>query len=98
MGYLHHRLDVDDVFTVLDDIIETMGEKPEGLIYDLMCEMLGKIDSATLATALEDVVGLWNLDYEMSPNYDLSEDDPDYDPEIGDDFDYIESVTGVKAR
>ena len=66
--------------------------------YDFLTEILLKFSADDLASALEETVRLWNLNDELSPNYNLSEDDPDYDPEIGEDFDYIESITGVKAR
>lgn len=93
-----HKLNTSDVLSVLNNIIELYGEKPEGIIYDLMTEILSKLDIDTLTLALEDTIRLWDLNNELSPNYGLDEDDPDYDPEIGEDFDYIESVTGVKAK
>ena len=99
MSKPNHNLSKAQIFEVIDEYLDILGEGVKDTTsYDFLTEILLKFSADNLASALEETVRLWDLDDVLSPNYDLSEDDPDYDPEIGEDFDYIKSVTGVKAR
>lgn len=99
MSKPNHNLSKAQIFEVIEEYLDFLGEDVLNTSsYDFLTEILLKFSADDLASALEETVRLWNLNDELSPNYNLSEDDPDYDPEIGEDFDYIESITGVKAR
>lgn len=87
------------IFEVIEEYLDILGEGVKDTTsYDFLTEILLKFSADNLTSALEETVRMWNLNDELSPNYGLDEDDPDYDTEIGEDFDYIEYITGVKAR
>ena len=100
MSRIKHKLTKDQVFEVIDDFLTTYeGEDIEdNPTYEFFTEMLLKFSADELTSALEETVASWDLNYITSPNFSLDEDDPGYIAEIGDDYDYIERVTGVKAR
>lgn len=99
MSKPNHNLSKAQIFEVIDEYLDVLGEGVKDTTsYDFLTEILLKFSADNLASALEETVRIWDLDMELSPNYGLNEDDLDYDPEIGDYFDYIEYITGVKAR